>query len=268
MPTPKIVEPSPRTDNKGPTTETPAKRSPFPWWVPIALVAAVITAVTAWLEWSRSTVALNHFHFNLDTVPLANDPGDQYAPSFSPDGREVTFTWNGVSPGSFNVYRKLVNSPHTLRLTSDTQVDYSPVWSPDGHWIAFCRGGPQLGGAVWIIPALGGAERKLVGLEAIAWPDDRILAWSLDSKRLVVSDRLAHSPDRGLSLVNVQSGATSPLTRPGAGQDDLSPAISPDGETLAFTRDIGHGVSFIEMIPFTPYGALPKQVRPMYLARL
>ena len=114
-----------------------------------------------------------------------------------------------------------------------------------------------------MIPALGGPERKLVDLAAIAWPVDRVLAWSPDSKWLIVSEELAHSRSPGLSLVNVQSGVTSPLTRPGAGEDDLSPAVSPDGETLAFTRDSGHGVSFIEMIPFTPYAAPPKQIRRM-----
>lgn len=244
-----------------PVTDTPAGRSAFPFWTLIVMAAVVIAAVAAFVEWPRADISQSRF--NLEAVPLANAPGDQFSPSFSPDGREVTFTWNGESPGTFNVYRKQVNSPNFLRLTSDAKIDYSPVWSPDGHWIAFCRGGLQPGGAVWMIPALGGSERKLVDLEAIALPSSRVLAWSADSKWLVVSDKLAHLPQPGLSLVNVQSGVTSPLTRAEAGQDDVSPALSPDGETLAFTRDSGHGVSSIQMIPFTPYAAPPKQARPL-----
>ena len=257
----KILEPSPPTDSSLRSTETPVGRRAFSFWIPVAIAAAIIVAFAVLVKWPRVDVSKSHF--NLDAVPLANAPGDQYSPSFSPDGREVTFTWNGEAQGSFHIYRKLLNSPNALRLTSGAKIDYSPVWSPDGHWIAFCRGGQQPGGAVWLIPPLGGSERKLVDLDAVAWPVNQVLAWSADSKWLVISERLAHSRDRGLSLVNVQSGTTSQLTRPGAGQDDTSPTVSPGGETVAFTRDSGHGVSSIQMIPFAPYAAPPKQIRQM-----
>jgi len=248
-------------DGNLPIEHPPHVRSTLSFWIPVAVAVVVIAGIVGFIKWPQSDISNNRF--NLNAVPLADALGDQNAPSFSPDGREVTFTWNGAPQHSFNIYRKLVGSPNLLRLTFGTKIDYSPVWSPDGHWIAFCRGGSEPGGAVWMIPALGGPERKLVDLNAIAWPVERVLAWSMDSKWLVVSEQLAHADYRGLSLVNVQTATASQLTRPGAGEDDLSPSFSPDGQTVAFTRDTGHGVSFIEMIPFTPYAAPAKQVKRM-----
>ena len=244
-------------------TRQPAKRK--------ALVLAVLGFLTAlavalWLISNRS-----HLPADLQVTPLAVSLGDQFTPTFSPDGRQVAFTWNGEGQDNFDIYLKLVSSSsRALRLTTNKDVDYSPAWSPDGEWIAFCRGSDTRGGAVWMVPALGGAERKVVDLNALGSPWNRALAWSRDSKNLVVSVELAGQSKKGLHLVNVDTGAVSQMTTPAASEEDMYPAVSPNGRTVAFTRDVGRGVSSILLTPFaggTPRTIPAPQARYVYNAR-
>jgi Tol biopolymer transport system component len=74
-------------------------------------------------------------------VPLTSDPGTQHSPSFSPDGNQDAFSWNGEKQDNYDIYVKLIGSPAPLRLTSDAAEDTAPAFSPDGRTIAFIREG-------------------------------------------------------------------------------------------------------------------------------
>jgi Tol biopolymer transport system component/DNA-binding winged helix-turn-helix (wHTH) protein len=215
------------------------------WLAAIALCVGGIATV----YW----VAANHEKQprDLHTVPLAVSLGDQYTPTFSPDGRQAAFTWNGEGQDNFDIYLKLVNSSSPpLRLTTSKDIDYSPAWSPDGEWIAFCRGTDTGKGAIWIVPALGGAERKIADINVPGSPWDRSLAWTPDSKKLVVTAPLGAAERRGLHLVDVNTGASKTITRSTGSDEDMQPAVSPDGKFIAFTRDTGRGISRIMVMPF------------------
>ena len=231
-----------------------------------ALSLSIALAGILWFSWHRS-----HLPADLDVVPLAVSLGDQFTPTFSPDGRQVAFTWNGESQDNFDIYLKLVSSSSpALRLTTNKDVDYSPAWSPDGEWIAFCRGSDTRGGAIWVVPSLGGAERKIIELNALGNPWNRAIAWSHDSKHLVVSVELAGQSKKGLHLVNISTGAISQMTTPAASEEDMHPAVSPNGRTIAFTRDVGRGVSSILLVPFaggTPHTIPAPQAKHVYNAR-
>lgn len=231
-----------------------------------AVAACVVLAALWWFTRSRVRVPSD-----LELVPLAVSLGEQYTPSFSPDGRQVAFTWNGENQDNFDIYLKLANSSSpNLRLTRSNDVDYSPAWSPDGQWIAFCRGSDTPGGAIWVVPALGGAERKIADLNSPGSPWNRSLAWSRDSRSLVVASALAGQTRTGLHLVDVSTGAIRRVTKPKAGEEDMYPAVSPDGETIAFTRDTGRGISAILLVPFgggTPRELAAPQMRHIYNAK-
>ena len=65
--------------------------------------------------------------------------GREFDPTFSPDGNQIAFIWDGVKGDNFDIYVKLINAGTPLRLTTHPGVDHSPAWSPDGRYIIYER---------------------------------------------------------------------------------------------------------------------------------
>jgi Tol biopolymer transport system component len=235
--------------------EAPAKQKRMPTWIWIASAAAVaLAAVAAWrYAPARTTVAEP-----LRQIPLTTYPGSETYPSFSPDGRQVAFAWNGENRDNVDVYVKLVDGGEPLRLTTDPRADKFPAWSPDGRFIAFNREG-----SIYVISPLGGDERKLtdgaVGAGTAAnvgsSPDGSSsaagertwggLAWTPDSKAIAFTD-----PSGGIVLYTLASGARRRLTDPPASSSDIGFGFSPDGNTLAFVREVSReGAAGLYVMP-------------------
>jgi Tol biopolymer transport system component/DNA-binding winged helix-turn-helix (wHTH) protein len=204
---------------------------------------------------------------SLMPVPLTAYPGDEWQPSFSPDGNQVAFAWNGKNQDNFDIYAKLIGTDQPLRLTMDPAEDLYPAWSPDGRLIAFARSiRPAASLAppyprkradrhgIFLIPAIGGPERKLAETDAplpAGFPR-RLLSWSPDNKWLVTSDRSVREEPAGLFLLSVATGEKRRLTRPPARTiGDVEPVFSPDGRTLVFRRVLTLGVSDLCLLPLT-----------------
>jgi Tol biopolymer transport system component len=206
----------------------------------LALLGAA--AVAVWFYRSTTTVP----EAPLTPVPLTSYPGSESGPSFSPDGNQVTFSWNGEKQDNFDIYIKLIGPDKPLRLTTHPASDSNPAWSPDGRSIAFLRELPGGKAAVVLIPALGGSERKLAEVHnqpnfgSFGLTSSFGLAWSLDGGWLVISDRSSAEEPSGLFLLSSQTGERRRLTSaPAKSVGDIGPAFSPDGRTLAFVRLVG-----------------------------
>ena len=147
----------------------------------------------------------------LNPVPLTTYPGFQVRPSFSPDGNQVAFVWNGEKQDNFDIYVKMIgtNGP-PLRLTTDAASDFGPAWSPDGRFIAFLRDLPSGKTAVLLIPAIGGPERKIAEI----FTDEPLLAWSPDGNWLAISEKDSETEPFALSLLSVDTGEKRRLTSP------------------------------------------------------
>ena len=74
-----------------------------------------------------------------EASPLTTYLGSELQPSFSPDGKQVAFIWNGEAQAEFHVYVMPVNGGASRQLTRGASSDYGPVWSPDARRIAFLR---------------------------------------------------------------------------------------------------------------------------------
>jgi Tol biopolymer transport system component len=190
-------------------------------------------------------------------IPLTTYPGQELQPSFSPDGNQVAFSWDGEKQDNWDVYVKLIGTPGPpLRLTTDPGPDWSPAWSPDGRWIAFCRQGADQRAAILVIPALGGSPRKITEVQGPTYETSTTyrpaFAWSPDGVYLVVSDKVDPAGPWALFLVAVESGARLPLTSPPreAGFGDFPVAFAPDGQTIAFMRDFTWDVRDLFLLPF------------------
>jgi eukaryotic-like serine/threonine-protein kinase len=190
----------------------PRKRRSYLWVsLILGLVACLALAVWLWQRRSRPVTP----EAPMTAVPLITYPGEFGQPTFSPDGNEIAFTWNGKNQDNFDIYRKLIGPGEPLRLTTNPAGDFSPAWSPDGKSIAFGR--PMESGnrgAIFIIPALGGPERRLAQID---FPNIRVnLAWSPDSRYLVTTDQndSGQSHAHGLHLISAESGEKTRLTSP------------------------------------------------------
>jgi Tol biopolymer transport system component/predicted Ser/Thr protein kinase len=177
---------------------------------------------------------------NARAVPVTALPGMVRWPSFSPDGNQIAFQWNGDKQDNADVYVQQIGGTTTLRLTSDAAVDYSPVWSPDGRWIAFLREGTDRYHELRLVAPLGGPERKVADIRPRGFLREAVLDWCPDSSCIIVSDNPSSSTAEAdaLFVVSIESGEKRQLTRPARELlADTDPAVSPDGRWLVFRRD-------------------------------
>ena len=232
-----------------PQSELGRRKSSWKWAL-AGMTALLTVAMSAgfWFLRPRS-------HPVPRVVPLTADPGRQIDPAFSPDGKQVAFAWDTGKGGGLDIYVKLVDAGRPLRLTNNPATDAFPAWSPDGRYIAFCRYEREQG-EVWIVPALGGAERRL-GEAGNMFGG---LSWSPDGNFLAVSEASSAGAPLSLYLISPETGKRRRLTSPPNGYGgDVAPAFSPDGKTLAFIRPPVHGS--IYLLPIGDSGAALSEPR-------
>jgi Tol biopolymer transport system component/DNA-binding winged helix-turn-helix (wHTH) protein len=217
-----------------PSADGEGKALPYKFAALAAIVViAVALGVAGWF-WFRRLRATTP-EGPLTAVPLTSYAGTEQSPSFSPDGNEVAFSWNGEKQENFDIYLQLIGSPTPVRLTTDPADDLSPAFSPDGRSIGFLRVSKEDATFI-VIPAIGGPERIVADL-----PDNvGRFSWLPDGK-WVVTD--------GLALLSTETGETRALTSPPAKSfPDFNPAVSPDGRTIAFNRQTTWGASEIYLL--------------------
>ena len=179
--------------------------------------------------------------------------------AFSPDGNQIAFVWNGPQGDNSDIYVKLIDAETPLRLTSSPAEDINPVWSPDGRNIAFLRHSGE-SSEVLLIPALGGAERKLASIAPYQVPSDGNSAYfSPDGRYLAVPDRQIPSEPLSIFLISIDTGERRRLTSPPPGiLGDYCPAFSPDGRMMAFTRSSRWSTDDVYVVPVS--GGEPARV--------
>jgi Tol biopolymer transport system component/predicted Ser/Thr protein kinase len=208
-------------------------------WAGILLALLAIAAVALWFNYRRPEAPEQP----STVVPLTSYAGNESQPSFSPDGNQVAFCWNGEGQDNYDIYQKLIGSEPPRRLTTDPADDTSPAWSPDGRSIVFLRSLSLEKAAVLLISVLSGPERQLAEVytipfsPALHFASASAPAWSPDGKWLVLADKNSPEEPIGLFVLSIETGEKRRLTSPPVKSiGDTDPAFSPDGRTLAFIR--------------------------------
>jgi serine/threonine protein kinase len=221
---------------------TPSARGTRQTWL-WAGVAVVVVAVglTVWLfrggHKKRQAAP--------EVVPLTSYVGFEAWPSFSPDGNQVAFSWNGEKQNNLDIYVKLIGSPKPLQLTTDPAADVSPAFSPDGRSIGFVRVSKEHATFI-VVPSIGGVERVVGDVATptgLLTSNGRWFDWLPDGKWVVTN---------GLALLSIETGETRSLTSPPIKTfNDSTPAVSPDRHTVAFSRTTSFNASDICLLDLT-----------------
>ena len=219
---------------------------------PLWLLAVGLLGLLAFLFFKsfRLTPADSGRGSSINVVPLTTYPGRETQPAFSPDGNQIAFVWSGEKDDNQDIYVRLVDGGNWVRLTDNPGDDVNPVWSPDGRTIAFYRSSPD-GDGIFLVPALGGAERKLTATWAnrFGFGSHTWIHWSPDGKWMVLSDKTSAEEPFSLFLLSPETGEKRRLTSPPASiVGDCSPAFSPDGKQVAFVRVMSAVVGEVYLI--------------------
>ena len=237
-------------------TAPPSPSRPAPMRRSMLLAAitgfAILLGTVAWFALGPHSRAQH----SIAISPLTSGLGSERNVSFSPDGTQIVYEWEQEDHRR-RIYIKEAGAGDPVPLTSGTSAEYGPEWSPDGRLIAFLRARGPVDLDLYVVPPVGGLERKIA---TVAAPDGMILArfvrrmaWTAGAKHLIVSapDRDGHG--EGLLLVSVADGTKRWLTdpKPNAISGDREPAVSPDGREVAFARGQVGASEMLWLLPLT-----------------
>jgi Tol biopolymer transport system component len=229
-------------------TVTPRARRVWLMIVTAALLMATVL-VTVLSRWSKPSRPLRLF-------PLTGNAGLEMNPAFSPDGKQVAYSWDG-NRRNFDIYVKPVEGGAPRRLTDNAAHDVHPTWSPDGQRIAFLRVLPEKS-ELLVVPAAGGLETVIttVVTRANHWHSDQPVGaaeggpvWSPDGSYFLLVSDIWESSSQVRIVKIYRGGRQEPLTSPPLGSSDVNPTVSPSGAWVAFLRIESAGSTDIYLMP-------------------
>ncbi len=203
-----------------------------------ALSAAALAALLTWKIGSRRASEIGPVVTKL--ARLTRDAARSEWPSWSPDGTLLAYSSNRT--GNSEIYVRRGEGGQDVAITNDPAEDVQPAFSPDGGSVAFVstrssktgliriggtfgRNVRTYGGDLWVIPALGGAARRLAS-------DANFPAWRPDGTGILY----ATGPENRRAVMEVPSKGGAPRTvlSSDASSFELSRiACSPDGKWLS-----------------------------------
>jgi eukaryotic-like serine/threonine-protein kinase len=227
---------------KAPVETAALTRVPTMGWLIAAVFGVLAVTAGAWALWSGSAKLPP-----ARVMPLTSYPGIESSPTFSPDGKQLAFSWNGDKGDNEDIYVVIVGADTPLRITTDVARDVSPAWRSDGNQIAFARMESDRA-SIYLVSPHGGSERKLADFLAIppgggqpieSW--DPKLSWSPDGRWLAVSGATS-GPEGGVFLVG-EDGSKRTLLPAKGGSDYRMAVFSPKGDAIALVNR-----GFIEVV--------------------
>ena len=220
----------------------------------VLLFAAGIVA--AWILGRATASPRSESSLALTTLtPLTIDPAYDGEPTFSPSGEIVYVT---DRTGNFEIFRKLISGGAEINLSKNNADDVQPAFSPDGTQIAFVStrsstsqliyrnaNFPLMGGDIWIMPALGGSERKIV--EAGNFP-----SWSPDGSSLIYTS----GPIGRQKILSIPASGGEPreilLKSTSDNRNVFYPSYSSDGRWIVFEKQQGDEIYVVSAIGGEP----------------
>jgi DNA-binding winged helix-turn-helix (wHTH) protein len=245
------------------TRQTKVRTSSRTRWMKISASILVGVACATGLMFSYYRIFPRVNFVPEAPVPFTDYPGFEYCPTFSPNGSQIAFAWTGdPAAGSkgADLYVKAIHSENLLRLTQHQSESICSAWSPDSTQIAFHRlSGADTG--IYLVPALGGAERKLRSTQVGGG-----ISWSADGKWLAYPDLtrpagVIHPTDpTRLYVLSLETLESRQIPHAEECLAERQPVFSHSGDRLAYgcllkINDNEFGIYFVSLS-----GGPPKMV--------
>ena len=174
-----------------------------------------------------------------ESAPLERLPSStESEPRWSPDGKFVAFV--SGEPGNSDVRVVAVGEAGAIpRLSSPDGNEEAPRWNAEGDQIAYVT---DLDGHsdVYVSALEGGSPVRITADETEEFLGD----WSPDGEWLVFTRR-GNEESRGLWLRNPAGVNLFRLTS----DDDVGPVWSPDGDAIAFVRNVDGNRDIYLLLP-------------------
>ncbi len=172
---------------------------------------------------------------NSEVKLITRGAGAKFSPQYSPDGKQLAYALDQDGSESYHIVLHDPGTNSHIDLTPTSAYAQQPnfAFSPDGKNLAILsdeRG--QF--ALYLLSIETGDKKLLVDLQRPIWD----VSWSPDGKWIAIEAEMQAS-DRGLFVIEVESGRYEPVRAKGAELNAQHPAWSPDSKSLAFSAESG-----------------------------
>jgi len=211
----------------GEAEAAPPRASSARLWIAAAVIGAVAVGGGLVVWRARSSSQRPPAPPNLSFTQLTSDPGIEWFPNLSPDGKWVAYA--GEGKGNRDIFLQSVNGQTPINLTADSSDDDDqPAFSPDGERIAFRS--QRDGGGIFVMGRTGESLRRITraGFNPAWSPDGGDLVYATEKAELDPQNTIGVG---ALWVVNVASGAQRKLDV----SDAVLPSWSPHGRRIAYT---------------------------------
>jgi Tol biopolymer transport system component/DNA-binding winged helix-turn-helix (wHTH) protein len=207
----------------------PGRSKNLTWFMVAGIAASLVAASAAFVfVGSRSGPRPSSAPRLLRQVTYG--PSTHVQPSWSPDGRSVTFASDQT--GNFDIWVQRLDGSEPQQVTNSPGQEWQPAWSPDGQWLAYRS--EERGGGLYVVSLNGGMIRRLSDFGYLP-------RWSPDGSRILFSSAMVSRRPRPQHFVTVVDGAQSQEIRPDltAGASASAVAWAPDGQVAIWTLQQG-----------------------------
>jgi dipeptidyl aminopeptidase/acylaminoacyl peptidase len=161
--------------------------------------------------------------------------GAKFSPQFSPGGKYLAYALDPDGSESYHIILHNLETGSQADLTPSYAYAQQPnfAFSRDGNRLAILS--DERGQFALYLLSIGTGEKKmLLDIRRPLWD----VCWSPDGKWIAVEAEMQAS-DRGIFLVEVETGRYEQLELNGMDLNAQHPAWSPDSNSLAFSAQLG-----------------------------